>query len=45
VEIHRPSVSSANTRENSSSAEPQKGVYRIYYDAVRQAWYVAGMYD
>lgn len=45
VEIHRPSVSSASTIENSASAEPQKGVYRIYYDAVRQAWFVAGMYD
>ena len=44
VEVHRP-VSSANTIENSSSVEPQKGVYRIYYDAMRQAWFVAGMYD
>ena len=45
VEIHRPSVSSASAIENSPSAEPQKGVYRIYYDTVRQAWFVAGMYD
>jgi protein ImuB len=45
VEIRSSFVSSANTIENSSSAEPQKGVYRIYYDALRQAWYVAGMYD
>jgi protein ImuB len=45
VEINRPSVSSANSMESSLSAEPQKGVYRIYYDAVRQAWFVAGMYD
>ncbi|PYU22483.1 MAG: hypothetical protein DMG30_14645 [Acidobacteria bacterium] len=45
VEIHRPSVSSANTIENAPSAGPQKGVYRIYYDVVGQAWFVAGMYD
>jgi protein ImuB len=45
IEIHRRSVSSANTIENSSSAEPPRGVYRIYYDAMRQAWFVAGMYD
>jgi protein ImuB len=44
VEVHRP-VSSANTIENSSSVEPQKGIYRIYYDAMRRAWFVAGMYD
>jgi protein ImuB len=45
VEIRRPSVSSANTIENPPSAEPPKGVYRIYYDFMRQAWFVAGMYD
>ena len=44
VEIHRPSGSSAQP-ENSPTAEPQKGVYRIYYDVLRQAWFVAGMYD
>lgn len=45
VEVRRPSISSANVIENSSSVEPQKGVYRIYYDVARQAWFVAGMYD
>ena len=44
VEIHRPSSSSARP-ESSPTAEPEKGVYRIYYDAMRQAWFVAGMYD
>lgn len=44
VEIHRPPGSSANP-ENSPTARPQEGVYRIYYDAMRQAWFVAGMYD
>jgi protein ImuB len=45
VEIHRSSLSSANTIENSSSVEPQRGIYRIYYDTLLQAWFVAGMYD
>jgi protein ImuB len=45
VEIRRPSISSANAIENSPSTEPQKGLYRIYYDLMRQAWFVAGMYD
>lgn len=44
VEIRR-AVSSANAIENSSLAEPQKSLYRIYYDVLRQAWFVAGMYD
>ncbi len=45
VEIHSSSLSSANTIENSSSVEPQRGIYRIYYDTLLQAWFVAGMYD
>ena len=45
VEIRQPSKSSANAIENSSSAEPQKSLYRIYYDVLSQAWFVAGMYD
>ena len=45
IEIHPSPQSSAHAIENSPSAEPQKGVYRIYYDAVRQAWFVAGIYD
>jgi protein ImuB len=44
VEIRQPSKSSANAIEN-SSAEPHKSLYRIYYDVLRQAWFVAGMYD
>ena len=42
LEIRRPAASSANVFENSPSAEPQNGVYRIYYDALRQAWFVRG---
>jgi len=45
VEIHRPAASNTNVFENSPSAEPQNGVYRIYFDHLRQAWFVAGMYD
>ena len=45
VEIHRPAASNTNVFENSPSAEPQNGVYRIYFDDLRQAWFVAGMYD
>jgi protein ImuB len=45
VEIRPPSKSNANGIGNSSSAEPQKALYRIYYDFMRQAWFVAGMYD
>jgi protein ImuB len=46
VEIRRqPSKLSANAIEDLSSAEPPKSLYRIYYDVLRQAWFVAGMYD
>jgi hypothetical protein len=24
---------------------PQRGLYRIYYDALRQAWFLRGVYD
>jgi len=29
----------------SSSCEPRRGIYRIYYDALCRGWFVAGMYD
>ena len=29
----------------SSSSEPPRGIYRIYYDALCRGWFVAGMYD
>jgi protein ImuB len=45
VEVHRSAASNTTAFDNLSSAEPQKGVYRIYYDAIRQAWFVAGTYD
>ena len=44
IEVRPPAASNTNALEN-SSAGPQKGVYRIYYDAMRQGWFVAGMYD
>src|SRR5258708_4095491 len=27
------------------SSYPQRGLYRIYYDALRQSWFVRGVYD
>jgi protein ImuB len=32
-------------RGQSKIAEPQRGLYRIYYDALRQGWFVRGLYD
>ena len=31
--------------EPSKDPSPQYGVYRIYYDALRQGWFVRGLYD
>jgi len=45
VEVHRPAASKDKAFEHSPSMEPQKSLYRIYFDALRQAWFVAGMYD
>ena len=28
-----------------SSAVPQRGLYRIYFDALRQEWFLRGVYD
>jgi hypothetical protein len=42
----------APTRQNLNSPDaqqfpssPQRGLYRIYYDALRQGWFVRGEYD
>jgi protein ImuB len=43
IEINRSPLS--NAQPANSPWEPEKSVYRIFYDAVRQAWFVAGMYD
>ena len=45
VEVHRTAASNTRSFEHSPSTEPAKSVYRIYFDALRQAWFVAGMYD
>ena len=37
--------SSLGQREQSLNAWPQRGVYRIYYDAPRRDWFVRGFYD
>jgi protein ImuB len=45
IEIRAAAAGNTNTVEVSSSAEPQSGIYRIYYDATCRAWFVAGIYD
>ena len=36
---------SAHRHEANKDPWPQYGVYRIYYDALRQGWFVRGLYD
>ncbi len=38
-------ASGPSTIGPSSPSEPQRGIYRIYYDALCRGWFVAGMYD
>ena len=45
IEIRPASDRNAAAIEPSSSQEPQRGIYRIYYDALCRGWFVAGMYD
>lgn len=45
IELQPTAPANTSALENSYSAEPQKSVYRIYYDALKQAWFIAGMYD
>jgi hypothetical protein len=37
-----PSRQEVNNTEHSSS---QRGLYRIYYDALQQNWFLRGVYD
>jgi hypothetical protein len=39
----RQNPNSLDAQEFSSC--PQRGLYRIYYDALRQSWFVRGVYD
>src|SRR5258708_436717 len=39
----RQNPTSLDAQEISSC--PQRGLYRIYYDALRQSWFVSGVYD
>jgi protein ImuB len=32
-------------RDSSADRPPDRGVYRFYYDALRQGWFVRGIYD
>jgi protein ImuB len=41
---HAAAIGSSAIGPSSSSA-PQRGIYRIYYDALCRGWFVAGMYD
>jgi protein ImuB len=45
IEVQASPAAHADAIENSSSTEPQKCIYRIFFDAVKQGWFVAGMYD
>ena len=45
IEIRPASDGNAAAIEPSFSCEPQRGIYRIYYDALSRGWFVAGMYD
>jgi len=44
LEIHFHS-SPAILRERTSARCPQRGLYRVYYDAIRRNWFVRGIYD
>jgi protein ImuB len=45
IEIRPASDRNAAAIEPSFSCEPQRRIYRIYYDALSRGWFVAGMYD
>jgi protein ImuB len=36
---------SERSSNQQSSTSPQRGLYRIYYDALRQGWFLRGVYD
>ena len=40
IEFHSPA-----SRDSSANRHPGRGVYRFYYDALRQSWFVRGIYD
>src|SRR5487761_638726 len=44
LEIHFHS-SPVIRRERTSARCPQRGLYRVYYDAIRRSWFVRGIYD
>jgi protein ImuB len=49
IEFSAPSIVGAQhrcapSRQNLPSS-PQRGLYRIYYDALRQGWFLRGVYD
>src|SRR5487761_736490 len=44
LEIHFHS-SPVIRRERNSARCPQRGLYRVYYDAIRRSWFVRGIFD
>jgi protein ImuB len=40
IDFHSPA-----SRDLSANRDPGRGVYRFYYDALRQSWFVRGIYD
>jgi protein ImuB len=45
--IDSPRSANANerTEQKSGHSERQRGLYRVYYDALRQSWFLRGVYD
>jgi protein ImuB len=42
---HRCAPSRQNLNKESDRAVTQRGLYRIYFDALRQGWFLRGVYD
>jgi protein ImuB len=40
-----PVVRTASPQNPNSSQNPKRGLYRFYYDALQQSWFVRGAYD
>jgi protein ImuB len=43
VQLHKNNEQSQSDKQ--CSAAPQRGLYRIYFDALRQEWFLRGVYD
>ena len=45
LEIHFDSRRHAQLATPHSQQDPEHAVYRLYYDSIRQSWFVRGIYD